>query len=117
MKEFAKNFKLLRIERNLTQEKVAQIFNVSKSTIAMWETGRREPNIDKIEEIADFFNVDMKFLRGKQEEKRIVNLDSYQPIVDFTNEEILLIEMFRDSDQTTKEMVSRILKFSKIEEV
>lgn len=61
--------KALRDERGLTQERLADDLGVSKSTIGMYETDKREPNIATLEAIADYFNVDMDYLHGKSEFK------------------------------------------------
>lgn len=57
-------------ERGFSQEQLAKVLHVSKSTVAMWETGQRLPSVEKYEEIADYFNVDMDFLYGRTSIKR-----------------------------------------------
>jgi len=49
--------KELRKEKNLTQENLAEQFNVSSRTISRWETGINMPDISMLIEIADFYNV------------------------------------------------------------
>lgn len=61
---------LLRNEKGFSQEQLAKVLHVSKSTVAMWETGQRLPSVEKYEEIADYFNVDMDFLYGRTTIKR-----------------------------------------------
>ena len=46
-----------RMSRNLSQARLAEMIGVSTSTIGMYETGRREPNMDTIEALADAFNI------------------------------------------------------------
>ena len=60
----------LRNEKGFSQEQLAKVLHVSKSTVAMWETGQRLPSVEKYEEIADYFNVDMDFLYGRTSIKR-----------------------------------------------
>lgn len=60
----------LRNEKGFSQEQLAKVLHVSKSTVAMWETGQRLPSVEKYEEIADYFNVDMDFLYGRTTIKR-----------------------------------------------
>ena len=50
----------------MTQEQAADLLGVGKSTISMWETGKRTPTRAKYEAMADVFNVDMNVLLGKQ---------------------------------------------------
>lgn len=66
-KEFNKIFTELRKSCNLTQADCSKIFNVTKSTISGWETGRNEPNIATLKNIADYFNVNIDFLAGREE--------------------------------------------------
>lgn len=65
MGEFKNIFYKLRSEKNYNQEIMAKELGVSKSTIAMWETGKRLPSPELYEQIADYFNVDIDFLYGR----------------------------------------------------
>lgn len=65
MSEFAINLKKLRTEHKLTQEELASKLKISRSTLGMYETSKREPDFETLEVIADFFNVDMNFLLGR----------------------------------------------------
>lgn len=67
MSRFSAKFKELRINSNLTQQELARSFSVSQSTIAMWENGKRRPDIESLESIADFFNVDLNYLTGNSD--------------------------------------------------
>ena len=53
----AENLKTLRATQKLTQEELAKEMNVSKGAVAMWETGKRNPDLDMIKKIASYFNV------------------------------------------------------------
>ena len=55
----------LRKRAGLSQQELADALGISRSTIGMYETGKREPDFETLEAIADFFNVDMNFLRGQ----------------------------------------------------
>lgn len=60
--------KLLRKERKLTGEEVANALHVSPSTYRRWENGSNRPQ-RKIEELAAFFNVTTDYLlNGKETE-------------------------------------------------
>lgn len=69
-------FKKLRKELDLTQGAVAEKLGVSKSTVAMWETGQRFPSPELYEQIADFFNVDIDYLYGRTHVRQKVHFDS-----------------------------------------
>ena len=70
MPNFSSRIKLLRTERGITQEQLASMLKVSRSTIGMYESGKREPDFETSEAIADIFNVDMDFLMGRSDVAR-----------------------------------------------
>jgi len=47
----------LRINRNLSQEKLAEQLSVSRQTIAKWEAGKAYPEIDRLLPLSRFFGV------------------------------------------------------------
>ena len=51
---FGDILKELRIEKHLTQSQLAKCFEISASTIGMYEQNRREPDFETLEAIADF---------------------------------------------------------------
>lgn len=61
---FAARLKKLRTDEGLTQNELAPELGISRSTLGMYETGKREPDFETLETIADFFNVDMNYLIG-----------------------------------------------------
>lgn len=54
--------KALRIEKKLMQQDLAEALNVAQSTVGMWETNKREPDIDTIKKIAIFLECPIAFL-------------------------------------------------------
>ncbi len=65
MATFKDMLKYLRSRDNLSQSELAEKLGVAKSTISMYEVGKREPDFETLEAIADLFNVDLNFLLGK----------------------------------------------------
>ena len=70
MANFSDRIKSLRVERGITQEQLAAMLKVSRSTIGMYESGKREPDFETSEAIADIFNVDMDYLTGRSDIQR-----------------------------------------------
>ncbi|MBO7452800.1 MAG: helix-turn-helix domain-containing protein [Clostridiales bacterium] len=57
----------LRKEKKLTQEQLAEIFNVSARTVSRWETGNNMPDISILIEIADYYQIDVReILNGER---------------------------------------------------
>lgn len=64
MAKFNEMLKYLRQRSGYSQQDLADLLKISKSTIGMYEQGRRNPDYETLEKIADIFNVDMNFLMG-----------------------------------------------------
>lgn len=63
---FKQNFKQLRKKADLTQEQVAEIFNISPQSVSRWETGANYPDIEILPHIAGFFKVTVDELLGTE---------------------------------------------------
>lgn len=50
----------LRKEKDMTQEQLADVFNVSARTVSRWETGSNMPDISILVEIADYYKLDIR---------------------------------------------------------
>lgn len=60
--------KLKQLRNELTQEELAVILQVDRSTLASWEINRREPDIATLCRIASHFGVSIDWLVGYQPE-------------------------------------------------
>jgi transcriptional regulator with XRE-family HTH domain len=61
---FGNKLKQLRINSGLTQEELGKKFNLGKSSISMYESGKNFPDLDMIKNIATFFGVSADYLIG-----------------------------------------------------
>ena len=57
----------LRKREGLSQTELAKRTGLTRSAISMYETGRREPDLETFEIFADFYNVDMNTIMGQPE--------------------------------------------------
>ena len=73
---FAEKLKMLRKEKNITQEEFAKALEVTKGAVAMWETDKRTPEVDTLKKIADYFQVSVDYLIGNKYENAIEELNS-----------------------------------------
>ena len=53
--------KLLRKRRNLKQEDLANLLNLSRAQISNLEKGKRNFSLNQLEKICEFFNVEMSY--------------------------------------------------------
>ena len=54
----------LRKEKNLTQEQLAERFQISRRTVSRWETGSNLPDLDLLIEMADALVVYRRIYRS-----------------------------------------------------
>lgn len=61
----SRKMKELREKAGITQEQLAKILNINRSTVAMWETGESKPRAEKFPEIAKALNCTIAELFGE----------------------------------------------------
>lgn len=82
--------KELRHEKQMTQEKLAQVFNVSSRTISRWENGTNLPDISLLVEIADFYDVDVREIIEGERKSEMMDKEVREvatKMADYANEE------------------------------
>lgn len=86
--EIGERIKTMRLARGMSQGDLASAVNCRQSTIAMWEGGQRQPDLDMIDFLADVFNVPPYAILFSEEEiaRRIRTLSP---------EEVRLVNAFR----------------------
>ena len=58
----------LRKEKNISQEELANVLDVSRQTISKWETDQTNPDFDKIVPLCEYFNITSdELLSGKKD--------------------------------------------------
>ncbi len=61
---FADRLKEIRTGKGMTQVQLAEMMGVSKGTVAMWETGKREPNFVTVNQLSDIFDKRIDYILG-----------------------------------------------------
>lgn len=54
---FSEKLQKLRKEKGLSQERLAEMLDVSRQAVSKWESGQTYPEIDKLIKLSDLFNV------------------------------------------------------------
>ena len=67
MSKFGERLKELRRERGITQKQLAEVLEVSKTTICQWETMKQEPSIEMLMKLADLFHTSVDYLVGRKD--------------------------------------------------
>ena len=64
MAEFAQRLTFLRESRDLKKKELAEILNVSSSSISQYESGTNMPGYDILCRLSEYFDVSIDFLLG-----------------------------------------------------
>ena len=93
----------LRKGKGLTQEQLAEQFNISRRSVSRWETGSNMPDIVLLIEIADFFEVDIREIIDGQ--RKSENMDKEK-------ETLKKVAEYADAEKAKlKKKVSNIFKW------
>jgi transcriptional regulator with XRE-family HTH domain len=64
MSTIGETIKRTRKGRGITQDDIAKLFGIDRSTVAMWELGRNIPDINTVCALAKYFEVSTDYLLG-----------------------------------------------------
>ena len=82
---FAETLHKIRTDKGLSQQKLADLLFVDRSTVASWETGRRVPDAVTMRKIANALNVDVNLLLSSGEDS------GERPVVMMVDNEIIIL--------------------------
>lgn len=95
MSDFSRTFRTLRVDSNLSQQELAEQLGISKSTVSLYEHGKREPNLALLEQIADFFDISMDYLLGRTQKETCCQVPKiYFDTNEYTADELNQISQF-----------------------
>lgn len=120
---FGNNLIKLRKQKNMTQMELASVLGISYSTIAMYETNKRQPRMEVVKKIADFFNVPVsELIQVVPIDDNIINvLDNFRDNVlggSFTfNKRKITKETIELLLKTIDDLKTRIIYFENKEEL
>ena len=103
---FKDELKKLRLQKGWTQEKLAEIMNVGKSTISMYENGNRTPDFETLEEIADIFNVDLNRFSTSNNTHQMASTGIMIPVLGYVRAGIPIeaVEEILDYEEISRDM-------------
>ena len=102
------NIKKIREENNKTQEEVAQLLKISRSSYAMWESGNEIFPIKRLIDFCNIFNISIDFIFG------LNNTPTYETISEYKKEiSITRLKEFRKENKLTQEKLANILNTNK----
>jgi transcriptional regulator with XRE-family HTH domain len=101
-----KNLKMLRDEKGVSQQKVADAIGSNQQSIHRYENGDYEPDIQTMTLLADYFDTSIDFLVGRIEiRKKIEPVEEYA----LNHEEAQLMDTFRSLAPTYRKYLAVML--------
>ena len=95
--------KELRLEKAISQAKLAEILGLTQDSISLWEKGKSLPATPYLIKLADFFGVSTDYLLGRSDDFGNIVLPTNSPTVPaLSDEERQLLELFSRMDRAQK---------------
>ena len=101
-----KNLRLLREEKEISQQKLADMLNISQQAVFKYEKTASEPDISTLIKLADIFDVTVDFLIGNGE---IMQKSGTLNAVMLTESETDHVKQWRTFSENTKEEIDKLL--------
>lgn len=96
--------------KKISQEELAKIMEVSRSTVAMWEIDASVPDIETLKKLADFFNVSTDYLLGRDLEVNNLNNSANIPKEEYTDEEKEVVAFWRKMNNDQRSALKILIK-------
>lgn len=81
--QLGRNLQSLRKLHNISQSELSKHIRVSRSTVAMWETNQRVPDLVMVQRLADFFQVSVDELLGHNPKQTTYDQQTEKFVQDF----------------------------------
>ncbi|WP_079475584.1 helix-turn-helix domain-containing protein [Marinococcus halophilus] len=112
----------LRKESGLNQTELAKKLGVGRTTYAMYEQGRRNPDYDTLSDIADFYGVTADYLLGRSNNRNLTkeqeefqkgkaNFDEKHGLNDLSKESREFARRYENLTQEQRDEIERILEW------
>ncbi|MBE5786802.1 MAG: helix-turn-helix transcriptional regulator [Clostridiales bacterium] len=114
--ELNEKLQLLRKQKGITQEELAEKLYVSRTAVSKWESGRGTPNIDSLKALSKYFSISLDVLLsgdallsdadGKRRERQLKWRDRMVGILDAGMLLMLILPLFGQRDAQAVRAVS-----------
>ncbi len=87
----------LRVDKDLTQQDMADFLGITRPAYTAYESGRRQPDNETLSKLADFFTVSVDYLLCRTDVKNPPEtIASHHDGDEWTEEELESIEQFKE---------------------
>lgn len=94
----SQRLRMLREEKKLTQDDVAKLLNISRSTVSKYESGFLDPSTEVLTEFANIYAVSTDYLLGVSDIRNPYEpetIAAHKEGAEWTEEELAAIEAFK----------------------
>ena len=98
----ARNIQRYMMQKGVNATEICQELGFKHNTFSDWVNAKTYPRIDAIEKMANYFGISKAFL-----------VEDIKPLEVFSPSEIEFMNKYRNADYTTREMINRLLSYSK----
>lgn len=92
--KIGKTISKLRSNKGLSQRDFASLIGVSNGAVGMWETNKRQPDLEMVLKIADYFNVSTDYLLGHKETYSNKNIQN-SVLLDLSKKDVKIISSYK----------------------
>ena len=111
--DFSKRLKNLRNEKDISQEELARLLNVSRTSVTNYELGRNEASAQVLNKLSEIFNCSIDYLLGKTDIRypQEIEIDDMQ--IAFASG---IKGLNKENQETLKNIIDSLLAKQEIEE-
>lgn len=112
MATFSQRLKTLRKKKFLTQQKLADILEVKRATIAKWESKNAIPDIDTLHKISNYFDVNVDYLVGLTDDKQYPEppSDNEDDLFNVTAENIYIFTEVAKKEGLSLDLIGKLIQ-------
>ncbi|MBQ4267817.1 MAG: helix-turn-helix transcriptional regulator [Clostridia bacterium] len=121
----SESLKKVRKEHKLTQQDIAEVLGIDRSTYTFYETGKTSPSVATLHKLADIYNVTIGYLAGYEENhpelktKHMtpsLSAPNIDPIAFLPKEEQIMLMCFRLLQDDKKLEIMKHIKSLSVQE-
>ena len=115
----SESLKKVRKEHKLTQQDIADVLGVDRSTYTFYETGKTSPSIATLQKLSNIYNVTIGYLAGYEENRPelkskhvspSISAPDVDPIALLTKDEQIMLMCYRVLQNDKKQEILKYIK-------
>lgn len=101
------HLKILRKQKNLSQQRLADVLHISQQSVYKYENDITTPDIETLVNMADFFDTSVDYLIGYTDISHKI-----EPVSDYSlnSDEQQIIEKYRQLPSSNRKLIQKIIE-------